>query len=393
MPVASPRSRHRRPEFLISCATIALAAATLAPSRAMAQAFQGVPATLNGTVSYARSTPGSETVTIGSSTATINWTPDSTQGTGNVNFLPSGNTATFQAAQGVTGFTVLNRVLPSTATQPIELNGTVLGKLADNTTGGNVWFYSPGGIIVGQNAVIDVGGLLLSTIDLPGSFTTSASGFSASFSKTQSTAGSIQIKPGAQINARSSYVGMVAPRIEQGGNVNVNGSAAYAAADQLTMTLNQGMFDIAVPVGSGTSDANGIVHTGTTGGAANVGASDHHSIYMVAVPKNQALTMLLDGSLGFAPAAQGASVENGHIVLRSGFGSTSGSGAITIGSQGPASFSSSVTGQSDGPMLVKATSGDTAFSKDLSLTNASALSGGITLLANNGHQITVGGSA
>ena len=180
MSVAYPR--HRRTKLLISCATIALAA--LSPSRAKAQAFQGTPATQAGTVTYTRSTPGTETLTIGSSTATINWTPSDVQGTGNINFLPSGNSATYQAAQGVSGFTVLNRIVPTVATRAIELNGTILSKLADNTTSGNVWFYSPGGIVVGANAIIDVGGLLLSTIDLPTGFTTSASDFSADFSKT-----------------------------------------------------------------------------------------------------------------------------------------------------------------------------------------------------------------
>ena len=39
---------------------------------------------------------------------------------------------------------------------------------------------------------------------------------------------------------------------------------------------------------------------------------------MVAVPKNQALTMLLGGNVGFAPATS-ASVQNGKIVLSSGW--------------------------------------------------------------------------
>ena len=85
-----------------------------------------------------------------------------------------------------------------------------------------------------RTPVFDVGGLLLSSVDLPGGFSTTTSGFSASFSKTQTGAGAIQILPGAQINARSSYVALIAPRIEQGGNVQVNGSAAYAAADKAT---------------------------------------------------------------------------------------------------------------------------------------------------------------
>jgi len=40
---------------------------------------------------------------------------------------------------------------------------------------------------------------------------------------------------------------------------------------------------------------------------------------MVAVPKNQALTMLLGGTVGFDDSVS-ASVDNGHILLSSGWG-------------------------------------------------------------------------
>src|SRR5204863_3617520 len=209
---------------------------------------QGAPAVATGTATFSRATPGTETVTVGSASATVNWTPTDAQGTGNINFLPAGNTATFQGADGLANFTILNRIVPTDTTRAIELNGSVLSKLAGGATGGNVWFYSPGGISVGATAVFDVGGLLLTSIDLPNGFTTTTDGFSATFSKSATNAGSIKILSGAQINARNSYVAMIAPRIEQGGNVQVNGSAAYVAADAVTMTVNQGLFDIDVPV-------------------------------------------------------------------------------------------------------------------------------------------------
>src|SRR6185437_4102360 len=171
-----PAYRLKRHTLLVSCATLAISVA-LTPGRAWAQAFQGTPTTASGTITYDRSTPGTEMVTVGSSTATINWAPSDTSGTGNVNFLPLGNTATYQAASGVTGFTVLNRVVPTDATREIELNGTLLSKLSDGTTGGNIWFYSPGGILVGSKASVDVGGLLLSSVDLPTGFTTNSTGF------------------------------------------------------------------------------------------------------------------------------------------------------------------------------------------------------------------------
>jgi len=153
---------------------------------------------------------------------------------------------------------------------------------------------------------------------VPGWFNVGSSSFTANFSKSAANAGNIKVLSGAQINARNSYVAMIAPRIEQGGNVQVNGSAAYAAAEGATMTFSQGLFDVEVPVDRGTADSNGIVHTGTTGGTANASISDNHTIYMVAVPKNQALSMLLGGSIGFAPAASGATIANGQIYLFSG---------------------------------------------------------------------------
>ena len=382
--------RLKRQRLLISCATLAITVA-LTPQRAWAQAFQGTPSTVSGTVAYNRSTPGSETVTIGSGTATINWAPNDAQGTGHIDFLPNGSSATYQGASGLSDFTVLNRIVPTDATRTIELNGTVLSKLDGGATGGNIWFYSPGGILIGSNAVIDVGGLLLSTVDLPNGFTTSTTGFFANFSKTQDLAGSIQILSGAQINARSSYVALIAPRIEQGGNVQVNGSAAYVAAEQGTLTLNQGWFDISVPFGGGTSDANGIVHTGTTGGTANATATDNHNIYIAAIPKNQALIMLLDGSIGFAPPATGATVENGQIYLTSAFGTTGGQTGLTIGSQAGANFTSTVTADMDGPIAVVATNADVNFSGDVYLyDDLSTGSGSVSLLASNGHNITVG---
>src|SRR5438045_8861909 len=147
---------------------------------------------------------------------------------------------------------ILNRTVPSDPTRTVELDGSVFSKLAGGAAGGNVWFYSPGGILIGSKAVFDVGGLLLSSVDLPNGFSTTASGFTAAFSKSAAAAGSIKILSGAQINAHNSYVAVIAPRIEQGGNVQVNGPAAYGAAEGATMTHNQGRGEIKVRLDPGT---------------------------------------------------------------------------------------------------------------------------------------------
>ena len=60
--------------------------------------------------------------------ATINWAPNESRAAG-TSFLARGNTATYQGAAGLTGYTVLNRILPSDVTRAIELKARVLGKL------------------------------------------------------------------------------------------------------------------------------------------------------------------------------------------------------------------------------------------------------------------------
>jgi hypothetical protein len=109
---------------------------------------------------------------------------------------------------------------------------------------------------------------------------------------------------------------MAAPRIDQGGLVRVNGSAAYIAASSVDLRVNAGLFDIFVNVG--TDNATPILHNGTTGGPASTGAGDVHRIYMVATPSNQAITASLLGTIGY-DAAVSAAVENGQIVLSGGY--------------------------------------------------------------------------
>ena len=401
-------TNHLRPRkaLLLSCASAALAVVAIAPQSVHAQALGAFRGTVTGTTGTVTRSPVSntaETITIGSSTATINWSPTGQQqGSGTLDFLPNGNTATFTSAQGVTDYTVLNRIIPD-GSQPIALNGHVVSTLQGTaTTGGNVWFYSPNGILIGSSAVFDVGGLLLTTNDVT-SFGVKPDGFTATFSGPASWAPRIQVMDGAQINAlqQNSYVALVAPRIEQGGKVRVNGSAAYAAGEQLSMTMNQGLFDIQVDVG--TTDYNGVVHTGETSGPANASSADHHKIYMVAVPKNQAMTMLLGGTVGFDDAVS-ADIKNGAVVLSSGWGvhDSDGSGQYYTGTQnldagmtiGAGNYTSDVT--AFGQSLIEATaeSGDIDFAGNLDLRSWSGVGyNEISLAAGNDYHLTVAGTA
>ncbi len=411
-----PGIAHNRHRLMWSCAAAAIVVAAGTSARqAKAQAFSGSPVApgpniaSDGSASRTITSPTTETITVATPRATINWTPFDNDGSGTIDFLPSGNVATFtNDPQGTADFTVLNRIVPSDSSRPIALNGSVISQLQDlsgaTTRGGKVWFYSPGGIVVGATAVFDVGGLLL-TVNDPLSFSTTATGFSGNFVAATNSTASVTIDPGARITAspENSYVAVVAPRVVQNGEVNVNGSAAYVAGEDVTLTMNQGLFDIAVNVG--TSDPynpdgpNGIVHTGTTSGPSTTGVGDNHRIYMVAVPKNQALTMLLSGNAGFTPAAS-ASVVNGEIILSAGSNVAETSGTLVVTSPpgmnadltiGPGSYTSDVRGFARGDIYASADTGSIGFSRDLSLTSLLAGETGIvTVGATNGHSLTVG---
>lgn len=311
-PSGRPASLAARSRLLLLGTTLPALLLTAAPGTALAQAFNGTP---TGTGFSRAVSPGAETITVNGSGVIINWTPTDTGPV--ANFLPQGNVATFQNGASNPDFSVLNRIIPQTAGQTIAFNGRVISQLqsaaAGTVRGGTVAFYTPNGIIIGSTAVFDVGNLVLTTLD-PQRFP--IDGNPARFAAVN-PASSITISPGAQINATAanSYLAVLSPRIAMGGAVRVNGSTAYIGAETVDLAINSGLFTIIVTTGSG--DATPIVHTGSTGGPASTGAGDNHQIAMVAVPKNQAITMLLSGSLGYDAAAS-AAVENGVITLSSG---------------------------------------------------------------------------
>ncbi|MFN3818375.1 beta strand repeat-containing protein [Blastomonas sp.] len=290
-------------------------------------AFEGNPTVVSGSVSINRS-PGTDNIQIDTDQAVINWTTNDTALTGPpINFLPSGRTAFFRnnpSAQNF--FTVLNRIIPTGTGRSVQLNGTVISQLQTASglvSGGNVWFYSPGGIVVNSTAVIDVGGLLLTSSDPvrdgAGNFINASGAFTLGPS---ASASSVIVQPGAQIRAtpENSYVAMIAPTVLQAGNVNVNGSALYVGAEAATITFGgNGLFDIQVTTGTNGTGGVAVGHGGVTTGPASTGAGDNHRIYMVAVPKNNAITLALSGgSLGF-DVAGAANVVGNSIILSAGY--------------------------------------------------------------------------
>ena len=315
-----PRSRTIKPQgglagllAGVSVSAAALALATL-PQQARAQsAVNATPTGINATVTQSATF---DQVTVTGSQATVDWALNPT-GVSTGVFLNGGTQLDFQ---GSGSYTVLNRVNPMTLTGTLALNGNVT-----SSPQGKIWFYNPGGWVVGAGASIDVGSLVLTsspitegTFDPGNPNTTGLYGANGQIRFGQATAGSSVTNNGT-ISARNdgSYIALVAPRVVQAGSVTTNGTTAYVAAGTADLTINNGLFDIVVT--TGTDDTQGVVHTGSTERFSfNSSSATPQAIYLVAVPKNDAMTMLVSGNIGFNSASS-ASQSGGKIVLSAGY--------------------------------------------------------------------------
>jgi len=327
---ALPRSRCQR-RLLSSCA-VALALVALGQggtAQAQVAAIQGTGTVVAGSAvidSVGGTTAAPRTnVQVNSSTAVINWTPtDATAGATPIDFLPVNGLAYFNSPSDP-NFTVLNRVETPT-TRPIGLNGEVMGALdisGTSTPAGNVWFYSPTGIVAGTGSHFVANGLILTANDIP--FTPGATGgidFGSNgeiqFTAASGSQASVTLLPGASIqnSGTDAYTLLVAPGIVQGGTIELDGSVGLVAAEQASIIVQNGLFNIDVQVG--TTVANAIVHTGSTGaGPAAATLTGPQHVVVLATPQNTAITMLLSGNLG--ATAANATAADRSVTLSGGY--------------------------------------------------------------------------
>ena len=382
------RSRKARPlSRLALCSSLAIATALVAgPGAARAQSFtesfQGSSTVVSGGATVSTGT-NTTTIDIDGTNAdvVIDWNPfDTTTGTTTpINFQPAGTTATFQSTNG--NFTVLNRILPTDPGRAVQFNGTVIAQLigASSTPAGTVYFYSPGGIIVGATAVFNVGNLGLTSaapvVDVNGCFDC---GSSVTFSPANPGTG-VDIQAGAQITGtggfNGTYLAVVAPRVSNAGTITGKRAVALVSADAATLTFNvNGLFDIQVDSGTSATGTTLFNSGSITGPAGDSGTASR--IYLVAVPKNQAISMAIaaGSTLGF-DIADAADVVGNAVVLSGGsdvFGGTissgrsggAGTGSTTI-DVNSATFTSDVQARSDGNIAIGAIGGATSFAAGL----------------------------
>jgi hypothetical protein len=328
--------RKGRQHLLESCA-IAAGMAALAlggPAQAQVAGTGTIVTGAAGSGIVNNAGTNTTTVTVTGNQSIINWVPtDNAPDGGAIDFLPTGENLTFS---GAGGYTVLNRFVNGAGgslSRQIALNGTVnsvdtsIPVAAGAAQGGNIWFYNAGGILIGGGAAINVGSLVLTAndIDTTGPGGLFGPGGAIRFrGEVPGSLSEVSIAQGAVINTRiqfspgSSYVAMVAPRIVQRGRVTTDGSTAYVAAEQADIRINNGLFDINVIVGAEGGDV--ITHTGITNGPAHQqGDVDQNRVYMVAIPKNDAVTMLVSGQVGYDDAAAAQVDPDGAVRLSAGY--------------------------------------------------------------------------
>ena len=252
----STRLRDGKRRLMWSCAVAAIViGAAAAPNKARAQAFQGTPTLPNPSVavqgSAARNfTEGSttETITSGSPTATINWTPYDNDSSGTM--IPAGRQRR-DVHQRPAAPIRLHRPQPPCPFEdaPVALNGrsSASSRRASATTVGHLWFYSPAGSSSARPRFrrrrIATDPSTQSFQCLGGTFTTPV----------ETTPGSIVVTTARdQRHAREQLCRDDRPR--SSGRHRQRQRLRRYVWHAVTMTMNQGLFDIAVAVG--TDDAN-----------------------------------------------------------------------------------------------------------------------------------------
>jgi filamentous hemagglutinin family protein len=395
------RNMTMAPKASMLALAIALAAG---PTPAAAQSFQGSVNSATG-ATVDQSTPGVTNVSVTQQQAVIEWTATNNPNDGTIVFQPDGTTANFFSG---TDFAVLNRVTPGTAGSAIYMGGTING-FAGDFTGGTIFFYSPNGIIIGQNASINVGSLGLTTLpigdDGQGNW---MSGFGTATPQVtfgQATNPNSFVRTSAMIDGSinafgaGSYVAMVAPIVEHSGIIRTDTAAALVAAEAATITFSpDGLFNIEVTVG--TDVATGIDVDGGTIERRNAaeGIGNHYA-YLVAVAKNDAVDMVIrnGGSVGFDTATSAAVEDN--VVVLSGGGDVLNGTPIVPGNAtavnldiDSSTFTTDVFADISGAADIRTSSGDTSFGLDPTSTSLTLFARADSIItANNGNTLSIAG--
>ena len=208
------RSLRRR---RLALALVGAMAMPLMP--ALAQSLPSTGGVVNGTASIGQS--GTQmTITQTSKGAIIDW--------GSFD-IGTGYGVTFDQQFGASSVT-LNRVIGfGYSTSASQINGTL-------TSNGSVFLINPAGITFGSGAVVNVGGLVASTLDMSDAdFLSGLSSGKYIFTASSGNAGAI-VNSGQLTAADGGTIGLIGSYIGNSGTISANlGSVVFGATSQVTL--------------------------------------------------------------------------------------------------------------------------------------------------------------
>ena len=373
--MSAPRRRSR---LFTTSAFGALALAALWAAPAQAQLVQGAtPAQSNGTgPTIDQSVPNTTTVTLGGSRTVIDWDKFDING---------GDTANFVFANR--SDIVLNRVGGAASTINGNLNGTIGS--AGGTAGGNIWIYNANGVVIGANARISTGGLLVTTAAIDRATDSSAGGFldgsstQFGFTGASSDAG-ITVRNGAQITSHGGAIALVSTSVttEAGSSISAQdgGNVLYGAAAKYKISFRPtGADDLDLLSFEVASGADGTASTANGGDLLSLsGNTSGNRVFAALVSKTNVFSRLL--STGTVTASTAALDETGAIVLTTNHNIVNGAAAATaVANNGGADLGLANAGSLTAPAI-------TVRSSD-SITGGggiTAAGGAVDLAAENG---------
>ena len=242
---ARPRIVAHRPLFTLRPLVAALAALGLAQPIYAQQLPQG-PTVVNGSASIG--TNGAQMTITNSPNAILNWQSFSIGAQSGVRFQQENS-----ASQ------VLNRV---TGNDPSQ----ILGSLSSN---GRVWLINPSGVLFGQNARINVAGIVASTLDIANAdFLAGRYNFVAADGPNR---GEVMNK-GEIRTTFGGRVWLLGEQVKNEGLVEAPGGQIVLAAGKSIELVDSGMPNVIVRV---TAPENGAINLGTlvaTGGSVDLHA-------------------------------------------------------------------------------------------------------------------------
>ncbi len=268
--------------------------------------------------------------------------------------INTGDTANFVFANR--NDIVLNRVNSATSS---TINGNLNGTIgAGGAAGGNIWIYNANGVVIGANARISTGGLLVTTAAVDRATDSSPGGFlddtATSFGFTGAASGTgITVQNGAQIASHGGAIALVAPVVtteagssisaQDGGNVLVGSASKYQISFRQTSADDMDLLSFEV--------ANGADGAGTSGSdAISLGGDiSGNRVFVAAVSKSGLVASVIN--TGTITATTAMTDETGAIVLSANHNIVNGAAAAAPVSGTGEGYVTTIGGAVTGPKV------------------------------------------